>query len=90
MGLAVEKFYEELRKSVRRRVLKTGKIAFRNHFGAIDCTIRNLSEGGACIKVESPFGIPDSFDLIFEGGAVRRCRVAWRKVTQIGVEFIQM
>jgi hypothetical protein len=48
--------------------------------GAIDCVVRNLSERGACLKVESPVGIPETFDLVLEGDdIVRPCRVVWQK-----------
>ena len=54
---------------------------------AIDCTVRNLSGGGACLKVASPIGVPDTFDLVLDDASVRHCRVTWRKATQIGVAF---
>ena len=41
-----------------------------------------------CLKVESPIGIPDTFDLVLDHAPVRSCRVTWRKATQIGVEFV--
>jgi hypothetical protein len=41
----------------------------------------------ARLKVVSPIGIPDNFDLAYEGAPVRHCRVVWRKPDQIGVAF---
>ncbi len=77
----------ENRNIARRRVLKAGKIAF-NQAGIIDCTVRNISETGACLQVASPLGIPESFNLILNGEpAPKPCRVVWRKEKQIGVEF---
>jgi hypothetical protein len=38
--------------------------------------------------VESPIGIPNSFDLVLDHVFVRNCLVTWRKATQIGVEFV--
>jgi hypothetical protein len=49
--------------------------------------VRNLSAGGACLIVETPIGIPDSFDLLLDQASVRHCRVVWRKATQIGVNY---
>jgi hypothetical protein len=49
-------------RQARCRVLKGAHITFKGHGAAIDCTVRNLSDRGACLKVESPIGIPDSFD----------------------------
>jgi hypothetical protein len=46
-----------------------------------------MSPTGARLKVVSPIGIPEKFDLAIEGAPVRHCRVVWRKPDQIGVEF---
>ncbi len=78
---------QERRKAARHRVLKGARIIFKGHGAAIDCTVRNLSDRGACLKVESPIGIPDTFDLVLDNAPVRSCRVTWRKATQIGVAF---
>ncbi len=76
------------RRFPRRRVLKGARISFRGLRAAIDCTVRDLSEHGARLIVESPIGIPDRFDLVQPGCEPRFCRVVWRKATQIGVAFI--
>ena len=46
----------EHRTAPRKRVLKAGTIEFGG--GAIDCTVRNLSETGAAIEIMSPLYIP--------------------------------
>ncbi len=79
---------QEPRNNPRNRVLKGATIAFKDGVSVIDCVVRNLSERGACLNVESPIGIPESFDLVFGPKSIRNCRVAWRKATQIGVEFL--
>jgi hypothetical protein len=83
----MEKPTQERRNVERHRVFKGAHISFNGHWAIIKCTVRNFSDGGACLKVESPIGIPDSFELMLDDASVRRCRVAWRKVTQIGVNF---
>ena len=80
---------EERRISVRRRVFKGGKITFVGHAAAIDCFIRDISDTGARLKVESSIGIPDTFDLQLEYGVIRSCETVWRQATQIGVRFVQ-
>jgi hypothetical protein len=78
----------ERRKVPRHRTLKAGLIAF-NRAGTIECRVRNLSEQGACLQVAGPAGIPDEFLLLVEHEHLkRRCRVIWRKPTQMGVEFL--
>ena len=67
------------KNEARHRVLKGAQIVFKGHEAVIDCVVLNLSDGGACLKVESPIGIPDSFDLVFDHvsvhTSVRNCRV---------------
>jgi hypothetical protein len=76
------------RRVSRRRVFKGAQISFRGLRAAIDCTVRDISDLGARLIVESPIGVPDRFDLVQNGRESRFCRVVWRKATQIGVEFI--
>jgi hypothetical protein len=83
----MEKPTQERRDVARRRALKTARIIFKGHCSTIDCTVSNLSDGGACLKVETSIGIPDTFDLVLDPASVRNCRVTWRKATQIGIAF---
>ncbi|MEY9106686.1 hypothetical protein ABH999_002882 [Bradyrhizobium yuanmingense] len=77
---------DERRDKARHRVLKAGTIEFGG--GAIDCTVRNLSDTGAALDVASPVGIPDHFTLFVQAdGAHRTCTVVWRKEKRIGVRF---
>ena len=78
---------QERQNGVRQRVLKRAQIVFKGHEALIDCVVLNLSGGGACLKVESPVGIPDTFDLILDHASIHNCRVAWRKATRIGIQF---
>jgi hypothetical protein len=80
---------QERRNEARRRhrALKRARIVFKRHDALIDCTVLNLWDRGACLKVESPIGIPDTFDLVLDNAPVRGCRATWRKATQIGVAF---
>jgi len=79
----------ERRISLRRRTYKVARMGFDGGRAVINCLIRNLSETGACLGVESPVGIPDEFNLVFESGEPSRmCRVMWRKAKLIGVAFL--
>jgi hypothetical protein len=74
------------RYAPRKRILKAGKIDFG--WGAIDCVVRNISETGASLEVESPVGIPDRFDLVILVDRSRQpARVVWRKEKRLGVRF---
>ena len=83
----MEKPTQERRNVARHRALKRAQIVFKGHAATIDCTVRNLSDRGACLNVESYIGIPDTFDLVLYNAPVRSCRVTWRSATQIGVAF---
>ena len=77
---------DEKRTVPRHRKLKAGTIEFGG--GAIDCTVRNLSEIGAAIDVVTPLFIPDRFTLhVPTENLKKRCRIIWRKEKRIGVAF---
>jgi hypothetical protein len=84
----MEKPTQERRNVARRRALKRAQIIFKGHWATIDCTVRNLSDRGACLNVESSIGIPDSFDLVLDHSSVFDCLVTWRKAPRIGVAFV--
>jgi hypothetical protein len=72
----------------RRRLLKSGKILLGKH--PVPCTIRNMTERGACLQVQTTAGIPAIFDFLRAGEpATRTCKIVWRDDTRIGVMFIQ-
>ena len=75
------------RSMQRRSTLKGGKIVFNAGRSTIDCTVRNLSAKGAKLLVNSVVGIPDTFDLVLQGHSKQPCRIKWRRLKEIGVEF---
>ncbi|MBY3280539.1 PilZ domain-containing protein [Rhizobium laguerreae] len=79
----------ENRNSVRTRALKGARIVYGNGSMTRDCTVRNLSAGGAKLIMQSTADIPDFFDLLFDDGARHRCVVRWRKLGDLGVEFAE-
>ncbi len=79
----------EHRVSQRLRTIKGGSILF-GFAPAIDCVIRNMSQTGAMLVVESPVGIPNDFTLLIKPELTKRaCQVAWRKSDRIGVRFVR-
>ena len=78
----------EKRAAQRYRVFKGGTITFEN--SGIACTVRNMSDGGAAIDLESPVILPQSFTLsISRDNFVRNCRAVWRNDKRIGLAFVQ-
>lgn len=53
-----------------------------------DCVIRNLSDGGAKLEVAAVKGIPQSFELLVPGHRPQQCRVVWRALRELGVQFL--
>jgi len=49
-----------------------------------DCTIINISHGGAQLAIPAGFVLPDQFMLIPPS---RLCRVVWRDEDRVGVAF---
>lgn len=79
---------KDRRSNSRGRTLKGGRILFHRGRSAIDCAIRNFSEGGACIEVASTVGIPASFELQLDGEIItRQCTQRWTAGNRIGVSF---
>jgi hypothetical protein len=78
----------EKRTTQRTRVLKGAVISFHELGTTIDCTVRDLSMTGACLRAASPAGIPNEFNLMLDRDTItRHCRVAWRGADRIGVAF---
>jgi hypothetical protein len=77
---------ENRRRQERHRTLKSGKIIFNHQTSVVDCTIRNVSDAGACLQVQSVVGIPESFDLLMDD-IKRSCNVKWRIANRMGVSF---
>jgi len=79
---------KDRRGVTRTKVLRSAKIIVPRRSPVIHCTVQNLTDGGACLKVANTFGVPATFDLTFEHGRTRRaCRVVWRTHDQLGVAF---
>ncbi|MGO9700112.1 MAG: PilZ domain-containing protein [Xanthobacteraceae bacterium] len=72
----------------RTRVLRCAKIIVPSRTPVIHCTVQNITNDGACLKVANTFGVPETFELTFEHGRTRRsCRVTWRTNDMLGVMF---
>ena len=76
------------RKAPRREVQYTAWIA-RKGEPLEGCVLSDISDKGARLDVENPKTIPDEFMLFLSstGTPRRKCNVAWRTDTQIGVKF---
>jgi len=78
----------EKRLSPRRNTMMIATIVYDNGRTRLDCVIRNLSEGGAKLEVPTVRGIPATFELLVPQHRPQRCRVAWRALKELGVQFV--
>jgi hypothetical protein len=79
---------QDRRLLTRTRVLRNAKIIVPRRSPVIYCTVENITNSGACLKLASTSGVPRTFDLTFEHGRTRRsCRVVWRTNDKLGVAF---
>jgi hypothetical protein len=78
---------DEHRAAPRQRVLKGARIVINDGFSTFQCTVRNLSDTGARLKVAGIIGIPDTFDLLLDDGRRFSCITAWKTESEIGVKF---
>ena len=54
------------------------------------CTVTDVSESGARLRVDKPNELPEKFTLLLSsmGQARRLCRVIWRSRKEAGVKFL--
>ena len=77
----------ERRAARRQRALKESRILFSNG-GAIDCTVRNISDLGAMLRVEQTVVVPEEFELLLaEEKRIIPARMVWRSDRELGVAF---
>jgi PilZ domain len=76
---------DERRKIPRRRILKSGKILLGRR--EVLCTVRNLSKIGACLVVQTTYGIPATFEFVMPDQLPKSCKVMWRDDTRLGWAF---
>jgi hypothetical protein len=79
------------RHSVRDRMI-LGSLASINERGStMDCVVRNMSQGGACVEFEQTAKLPDEMRITI---AQKNCsffaRTMWRRGGRVGLAFRTM
>ena len=74
----------ERRKHPRQRQLRKAKIIYGNGNCVFDCTIKDISQGGARLDLGTIIDLPKFFWIHFDDGKKREAEVAWRKSTKLG------
>lgn len=80
----------EQRRARRPRVLLTGKVVHGAAWLTVDCTIRDLTEDGARLRLSGPAALSAPLVLIEVGsGRAHECEVTWRRLPEVGVKFLR-
>ena len=78
----------ERRQPHRRRVCLGGRVRLAAFLPEIDCIVRDVSLGGAKIRVPVTAMLSDGFDLFIPcRNETRRVWIAWRAGATIGIGF---
>ena len=75
-----------LRVPPRGQVTNQGKIIVDPKRPAIDCTVLDLSAGGARLSVNAAMSLPSRFEFL-HGGVKRKCTLVWHRGYRLGVSY---
>ena len=79
---------QERRRLPRHELLKRAKIAFEDQSSMIDCTVRNLTNDGACLECTTTMQPTGMLALSFDNfRSFRSCRVIWQEGNVLAVSF---
>jgi hypothetical protein len=80
----------ERRGTRRPRSLLGGKLVFANETQSADCTIRDLNDTGAKVRVAAELPIGGEIWLInITSGTAWRSELAWRRSKELGLRFLE-
>jgi hypothetical protein len=76
------------RRSVRDKVIFGGVATLNDRGSTVDCVVRNISEGGACVEFEETAKLPEEMRLtIARKGRSFFARMIWRQANKVGLAF---
>jgi hypothetical protein len=79
---------DERRAGHRTRALLSGKIIVGNGVMSPDCVIRDLSDGGARVRISGSIELPEAVGLlVIKDGLLFDATLAWRRGDETGLAF---
>jgi hypothetical protein len=79
------------RQSPRDKVLYGGVAQVNERCSTMDCVVRNISEGGACVEFDTSARLPEEMNLtIARKGRSFLARMIWRQANRVGLAFRTM
>lgn len=78
------------RLKIRRKALAGGRLIYHGGSATVECVVRDISEGGARLRIEGTAPIPERFELVVPSRNLRmRARTVWVRDNERGVEFLE-
>jgi hypothetical protein len=78
----------ERRQAARRRVLKAAVCTHGGKHIGVPCSVRDVSQSGARLRIEPTMAVCKQFELLVEiDGLEAECDTIWRKGHEMGVRF---
>lgn len=79
---------QDARKNQRSRAFLGAKIFFDHKPSTFDCLVKNFSDKGALIDIETIWDIPETFRLYIEKfDKSFECRIQWKTHNKLGVSY---
>lgn len=75
------------RSKPRGLVPATAKILVPGKAAPIECTVIDLSAGGACLAMSQVQELPPRFEFL-HGGTKKICTLVWRRGYRFGINFV--
>jgi hypothetical protein len=83
----------ERRGAARRRTLRRARVVVNNSYSTFDALVRDVSEGGAQLKLPTAWALPTEFELqiLTPLGTVETivpCQKKWQSGDHLGAQFV--
>ncbi|WP_244510102.1 PilZ domain-containing protein [Rhizobium sp. AC27/96] len=76
------------RQALRSRAFLGASIVLGHGTSTLDCLVKDISATGARLAVENAIAVPEVFVLRISDGRSFLCRVRWRRINAVGVQFM--
>jgi hypothetical protein len=82
---------QDRRHGARDKVFLGGVAEINERGSTMDCVVRNFSDRGACVELESSANLPDQMRVtIVRKGRSYLARMIWRQANRVGLAFKTM
>ena len=82
---------QDRRHGARDKVFMGGVAEINDTGSTMDCVVRNFSDRGACVELESAAKLPDQMRVtIARKGRSYLARMIWRQANRVGLAFRTM